>query len=66
MQRLGYLLEEVIGETEKADELLEMSKAQNQHFRKTALKPGKKASGAVEVNKKWKVIVNQQIEIDEL
>lgn len=66
VQRLGYLLDAVLDETEKADELFALAQSSNLHFRKVALKTTKVVADGNEVNKRWKIIVNQEIEIDEL
>lgn len=66
IQRLGYLLDAVLNETEKADELFALAQSSNLHFRKVALKTTKAVADGNEVNKRWKIIVNQEIEIDEL
>ena len=66
IQRLGYLLDVVLDETEKADELFALAQSSSQHFRKVALKTSKAVTDGNEVNKRWKIIVNQVIEIDEL
>ena len=66
IQRFGYLLDAVLNETEKADELFALAQSSNLHFRKVALKTTKAVADGNEVNKRWKIIVNQEIEIDEL
>ena len=67
IQRLGYLLDTVLDEQEKSDELFALAQSANLHFRKVALKTSKEASNDdCELNKRWKIIVNQEIEIDEL
>ena len=66
VQRLGYLLECVLEEQTKADGLYELTQSESLRFRKVPLKASKDTQADDEVNKKWKVIVNQEIEIDEL
>lgn len=66
IQRLGYLLDAVLDEREKSDELFALSQSAKIHFRKVALKTSKAVSDDCELNKRWKIIVNQKIEIDEL
>lgn len=66
IQRLGYLLETVLNEQEKSGELFVLAQAANLHFRKVALKTTKEVPDDCELNKRWKIIVNQEIEIDEL
>ena len=64
-QRLGYILEEVLEEQEAADALYELIKRAGVRLQRAALKAGKEISGA-ELNSRWKILVNEQIEIDEL
>lgn len=63
-QRLGYILDEVLEESELADSLLARLKALDVVFRKTSFKTGKDTIGC-DINEKWKIIINQEIEIDE-
>lgn len=65
-QRLGYILEQVLEETELADELYtRMEKlGLTSTFRRVPFKVGK-PSGNCEINSQWKIIINQEIEIDE-
>lgn len=62
-QRLGYILDEVLEESELADTLYSKMKELNIPFRKTLFKTGK-ASAGCDVNEKWKIIINQEIDID--
>ena len=64
IQRLGYLLEEVLECQSQADDLHNVTKKYNISFRKTPLKSKNNVSNC-ETNKKWKIIINEQIEIDE-
>lgn len=64
IQRLGYLLDEVLGYQTKAADLYLCTKKYNISFRKTPLKNRKSITNC-ETNQKWKVIINEQIEIDE-
>lgn len=66
IQRLGYLLEAVLDEQEKSNELFALAQSANLRFRKVALKTTKEVSDDCELNKRWKIMVNQEIEIDEL
>jgi len=61
VQRLGYILDCVLGETKIADALYELSKSK---FRKAILKISKGTEGA-EMNDKWKIMVNDLIEVEE-
>lgn len=63
-QRLGYILDEVLEEGELADNLFKRMKELNISFRKTVFKTGKEIAGC-DINEKWKIIINQEIEIDE-
>ena len=62
VQRLGYILDIVLGEKECADFLYR--KVHERGFRRVALKSGKPVHEAV-YDAKWKIWVNQNIEIDE-
>lgn len=63
-QRLGYILEEVLEETNISDSLYSKMKEYNiLRFRKTPFKIGKPIAGC-DLNQKWKVYINQKIEID--
>lgn len=64
-QRLGYILEEVLEEQEAADAVYDLLKRAGVRLQKAALKVGKDAAGA-EMNERWKILVNERIEIDEL
>jgi hypothetical protein len=64
IQRLGYLLDEALDYKAQAEDLLLCVKKQAYSFRKTPLKNRKSIIGC-ETNKKWNVIINEQIEIDE-
>ena len=52
-------------EQEAADALYGLLKRAGVRLQTAALKAGKDAAGA-EMNSRWKVLVNEQIEIDEL
>lgn len=64
-QRLGYVLEEVLEEKDAADAVYDLLTKAEVRLQPAALKPGKTADGC-EVNSRWKIIVNEEIEIDEL
>jgi len=64
IQRLGYLLDVELGYSELADDLLSEIQKYSFRFRKTPLKYKKTTDGCA-INEKWKVIVNESIEIDE-
>jgi predicted transcriptional regulator of viral defense system len=65
VQRLGYLLESVLERPKLANVLY--AKAQNHKckFQRIPLKNGKE-KGASVIDARWKVIVNEEIEIDDL
>lgn len=64
-QRLGYLLDRVLEEEAIADGLLALMKSGSMKMKAVPLRLGASADDA-EVDKKWKVVVNQEIEIDDL
>lgn len=63
-QRLGYILDVILEEADLAESLYNRLKSLNISFRKTVFKTGKKTVGC-NINEKWKIIINQEIEIDE-
>lgn len=63
-QRLGYILEAVLEENDKADSLYAKIKSLGMTFRKVPFKIGKDVEGC-EIDSRWKIIINQEIEIDE-
>lgn len=67
IQRLGYILDEALGYKEVADTLFRKAEEAGVKFRKYPLKVIKKDAKPSEydVNKKWKIIINEEIEIDE-
>lgn len=64
-QRLGYLLDCVLGEEAIADGLHAMMKAGGMKMKAVPFRLGASVDDA-EVDKKWKVMVNLEIEIDDL
>jgi len=64
IQRLGYLLGEELGYSSLADDLLSEIKKYGYRFRKTPLKYRNATEGCA-VNEKWKIVINESIEIDE-
>lgn len=64
-QRLGYILEAVLEEMDAADAVYDLLKMAGVRLQTAALKVGKDTGGA-ELDKKWKILVNETIEIDEL
>lgn len=64
IQRLGYIIDKELGFSNISDVLLTKVKEYKLPVRKTALKSGKPTKG-YEVDKKWKIVINTQIEIDE-
>ena len=65
IQRLGYLLENELEQTEQAGYLFSKAQTHGCKFQKIPLKYSKSTVGC-ETNEKWKIIVNEKIEIDEL
>ena len=61
-QRLGYILEYVLEREELADKF--KAKTSSLPMRKIPFKIGKSTLDC-EIEKKWKVIINQEIEVDE-
>jgi len=64
IQRLGYLLDEVLECPLQAVDLYSCTKKYDISFRKTPLKSRTSVVNC-NTNKKWKIIINEQIEIDE-
>jgi hypothetical protein len=64
IQRLGYILNELLGYKEIAEILLEKALQSGLSFRKTLLKP-ENDDNQSSYNKKWKIVINEEIEIDE-
>ena len=63
-QRLGYILDVILEEADLAESIYNRLKSLNISFRKTVFKTGKRTVGC-DINEKWKIIINQEIEIDE-
>ena len=65
IQRLGYLLENELEQPKQAEILYSKAQTHSCKFQKIPLKYSKPTEDC-ETNTKWKVIVNEYIEIDEL
>jgi predicted transcriptional regulator of viral defense system len=65
IQRLGYLLD-LIEESNLANDLMALVKRTGKTIRKTPLKRSKPIHEDMEIDDKWKIIINQTIEIDEI
>ncbi len=65
IQRLGYLLD-FIEEHKLADRLLMLAQKREKLFRKIRLKQSKPHTEDMTINGRWKVIINQEIETDEI
>ena len=65
LQRLGYILEVVLEETVAADAVHDLMKRAGAQMQYVPLKAGKRAVGC-EKDFRWKILVNETIEIDEL
>lgn len=64
IQRLGYILDEVLNQNALADKLYSESQNLNKEFFRQPLKAGKEKTG-FPTNDRWKIIINTEIEIDE-
>lgn len=64
-QRLGYILENILEEKKVADDVYTLLKDASVRMQPAALKPGKPTNGC-QMNARWKILVNELIEIDEL
>ena len=65
IQRLGCMLD-LIEEHELADTLLLLAKRRELSFRKIRLKQSKPQTNEMKIDSKWKVIINQEIETDNI
>ena len=65
MQRLGYMLEYLLFEQDKADALYHMLKKRHSYFNGVLMSPRHPASDNAESNR-WRINMNIDIEIDEL
>ncbi len=67
LQRLGYILENVLFEQEKANMLYDIIRASNRRMLYTLLsKEAGTSIGELNRNWKWKIIINTDIEIDDI
>ncbi|MBP5693649.1 MAG: hypothetical protein J6W86_08085 [Bacteroidales bacterium] len=64
-QRLGYICEKVLGENKVANDVYSLIEKGNQVMRTTPLKSNAEYK-SFPINKRWKIIENFQIEIDDL
>ena len=64
-QRLGYICEEVVGDAEKADALYHVWRSLGLRIVNTPLSPFERNRGG-ELNRRWHVRVNLEIEVDDL
>ena len=64
VQRLGYLLENELEQPKQADILYSKAQTHGCKFQKIPLKYSKPTENC-KTNKKWKIVVNEYIEIDE-
>jgi predicted transcriptional regulator of viral defense system len=67
IQRLGYILDEVLQQQKLADMLYQKATSEGVNFRKYPLKtvPKETKLSGFPISNKWKIIINEQIEIDE-
>jgi len=64
VQRLGYLLEGVLGEVELAESLYNKSVEAGLHFSRASLASGNTGQG-LGYDRKWKIVINYDVEVDE-
>jgi predicted transcriptional regulator of viral defense system len=64
LQRLGYILDVVLGQHRQADEILHLLQPHSKDLKYRALSADRPSDNAVR-DKKWKLIINQVIEPDE-
>lgn len=64
VQRLGYILDEILGYKDVAETLYKKVSQTGLSFRKSLLKPENDV-GQAEYNKQWRLVINEEIEIDE-
>lgn len=64
VQRLGYILDEILNYKEIAETLYKKGLRAGLSFRKTRLKPENGTNQSTH-NKLWKLVINEEIEIDE-
>lgn len=65
MQRMGFLLEFILSEQDKADKLYTILKKQNGYFNAVLMSSEHPASDNADSNR-WRVNMNIEIELDEL
>ena len=65
IQRLGYLLENELEQAEQASILFSKAQTHDCKFQTIPLKYSKSTAGCA-TNAKWKIIINEKIEIDDL
>ena len=65
IQRLGYILDIVLGYNDVASTLLIKTKQAGIKFRYTSLNTETLQDDVCERNETWKIIINEEIEIDE-
>jgi predicted transcriptional regulator of viral defense system len=66
IQRLGYIIENVLGREESGADIYSRAQAAGLNFRKTPLDPKSKLSGDGEIgiNNKWKIVANCELEAE--
>jgi len=64
LQRLGYILDKVIGRNEIADKIYKVMSNKYSNWERMPLKSGKAEKGCPS-DSKWKIVINHDIEIDE-
>lgn len=65
-QRLGYIMEEILDEKKQADILYQQLKCAGKQFRWSKLSPNYPPVYAITRNQRWRIEVNNELEIDDL
>ena len=66
LQRLGFMLEHVIGSQDQADQLFDLLAGIGKRYGYVPLSHYAQCSNNVERDKRWKILINTQIEMDDL
>ena len=65
LQRLGYIAEIILEETEQANILFNLLKSNNKRMKKVPLDSDHSTNGC-QIDNRWNVIINQTIEPDDI
>jgi hypothetical protein len=66
LQRLGYIIEDVLENKEQADTLFQLLKGKTKRLNYTALTSMHAVREDCHRNERWKIIINQEIETDDI